>query len=260
MALSLAYREAGRGHPLVILHGLFGSSRNWATVAQQLAGTYRVFTLDLRNHGDSPWSDEMDYEAMADDVAAFIQSEGIEGASLVGHSMGGKVAMVVALEQSALIRDLMVVDIAPVAYRHGLDAYVEAMRSLDLTTLKRRADADALLRPSVAEQGVRGFLLQNLVTRDGGLSWRLNLEVLHRSMAVIGGFPEPLTGERFDRRTLFLGGGQSDYILPDHQPLIERLFPSAVIKTIPDAGHWVHAEAPDQFLRQLQAFLAAGTN
>ncbi len=258
MSVALAYRGSGQGHPLVILHGLFGSSRNWNTIAQQLAQSYAVFTPDLRNHGDSPWTDEMSYEAMAEDVAAFIRRHGCEGASLIGHSMGGKAAMLLALTEPRLIRDLVVVDIAPVAYSHGLGSYVEAMRALDLEQLKRRSEADALLRASVPEPSVRGFLLQNLVTRDGSLAWRLNLEALQHSMDAISGFPDGSGKERFEGDTLFLGGGRSDYVQAAHLPVIDRLFPNARIKSIPEAGHWVHAEAPDQFLAQLRPFLATG--
>ena len=172
MNLELAHIVHGEEHttdahgpPVVILHGLLGSARNWGTFGRHLSATRRVFALDLRNHGASPWADQMTYDQMADDVRSFLTDRGIESAAVIGHSMGGKVAMRLALCHGSAVARLVVVDIAPVAYRRDFHAYVEAMRRLDLSGLKRRADADPLLAVDIAEAGVRAFLLQNLVNR-----------------------------------------------------------------------------------------------
>ncbi len=165
--LPLHCAEFGEGPPLLVLHGLFGSSANWRTLARRLAHQRRVLTLDLRNHGASPWAEEMSYPDLAADVAAFMHARGLACASLLGHSMGGKTAMVLALSRPRLVERLIVIDIAPVAYAHSHRDYIEAMRSLDATALARRAQADAALSAAVPDAGVRAFLLQNLVQRDG---------------------------------------------------------------------------------------------
>ena len=255
MAVELAYQDSGSGPPLVILHGLFGSGRNWTRLARQLAESWRVYALDLRNHGESPWDGEMDYLAMADDVLAFLDRRGLDRATLIGHSMGGKAAMAVALVQPARVEALVVVDIAPSVYALALQGYVDAMQALDLSSLSRRGEADAALRSAVADPAIRGFLLQNLVARNGRYSWRPNLTVLAAAMPVLSAFPDELFTRTYRGRTLFLGGGLSDYIRPEHRPTIQALFPRARIEMVPGVGHWVHAEAPEVFLAHLQAFL-----
>jgi esterase len=260
MSLELAHIAHGDEHvgerrPVVILHGLLGSARNWSSLARQLGATRRVFALDLRNHGASPWADQMTYDRMADDVRAFLARQGLPAAAVIGHSMGGKVAMRLALAHGEEVERLVVVDIAPVAYRRGFNAYVAAMRALDLSQISRRSEADALLAEEIDDAGVRGFLLQNLVSGEDGLAWRVPLQALADNMPELLGFPEPRDAERYEGPTLFVTGGRSDYVRPEHHAEILRLFPNAQFAAIADAGHWVHAEAPQQFLEVVGAFL-----
>jgi pimeloyl-ACP methyl ester carboxylesterase len=259
MSLELAHiahgDDHGGGPPVVILHGLLGSARNWSSLAKQLGATRRVFALDLRNHGASPWADEMSYDQMADDVRAFLAHQELPAAAVIGHSMGGKVAMRLALAHGEEVERLVVVDVAPVAYRRDFNAYVEAMRVLDLSRISRRSEADALLAEQIDDAGVRGFLLQNLVSTDDGLTWRVPLDALADNMPELVSFPETQEPERYEGPTLFVTGGRSDYVRPEHHALILRLFPNAQFAVIPDAGHWVHAEAPQQFLEVVGAFL-----
>lgn len=255
MALDLAYEAAGDGPPLVILHGLFGSARNWRAIAKSLAGRRRVFALDLRNHGDSPWADEMSYETMAEDVRAFLEAQDIVGAVVMGHSMGGKVAMALALACPDHVGALIAVDIAPVARPPSLRPYVHAMAGIDLSAFGRRAEVGELLAPAVPDRSVRAFLLQNLVAEGSRLRWRLNLAAIDRQMEAIGGFPEALLERRYEGPTHFIAGAQSDYIRPEHRELVLRLFPAATMSVIAGAGHWVHAERPDSFLRAVARFL-----
>lgn len=256
MSLELAHIAHGEsGAPVVILHGLLGSARNWSSIARQLGATHRVFALDLRNHGASPWADEMTYDQMADDVRAFLARHGLPAAAVIGHSMGGKVAMRLALARGEQVERLVVVDVAPVTYRRGFNAHVEAMRGLDLAGISRRSEADVLLAEQIADARVRGFLLQNLVSSEDGLAWRVPLQALAVNMPELVGFPESAEAEQYGGPTLFVAGGLSDYVRPEHHAAIMRLFPNAQLAAIPDAGHWVHAEAPEQFLEVVGAFL-----
>jgi pimeloyl-ACP methyl ester carboxylesterase len=257
MSLDLSFTEVGAGPPLIILHGLFGSSRNWASHARHLSETHRVFTLDLRNHGASPWAESMTYREMAEDVGAFLVGHGLEGATVLGHSMGGKTAMLLALERGDLIGRLIVVDIAPVPYGHSHLPYIEAMRAVDLSAAARRGEVDWALRDAVPDAGLRGFLLHNLASEEGRLRWRINLAGLGDNMDTLIGYPDDLTGLSYGGPTLFLAGATSDYLLAEHHPYIRALFPAAEIDAIPGAGHWVHAEQPQAFLARVQAFLAA---
>jgi esterase len=256
MALELAHDAYGAaGRPLVILHGLLGSARNWAAPAKQLGEDFRVFVLDLRNHGRSPWAATMAFDEMAGDVLAFILRHELRDAVLIGHSLGGKVAMRLALTRPEQIARLVVVDVAPVAYEHGFAAYIEAMQAVGLGGLGRRADADAALKPAIPEAGIRSFLLQNLVQGDHGLAWRVNLGALADGMDRLMGFPRE-AATPYRGPTLFLAGAHSDYVRPEHRALIGRLFPSAEFATIEGAGHWVHAEAPAAFMAAVEGFLA----
>jgi pimeloyl-ACP methyl ester carboxylesterase len=197
----------------------------------------------------------MSYDQMADDARAFLARQGLPSATVIGHSMGGKVAMRLALTHGQEVEHLVVVDIAPVAYRRGFNAYVEAMRDLDLAGINRRAEADALLADKVEDRGVRGFLLQNLASGEDGLAWRVALQALSDNMPEIMSFPEPPAGARYAGPALFVTGGRSDYVRPEHHAEILRLFPHARIETIPDIGHWVQAEAPDRFFELVANFL-----
>ena len=239
------------GTPLIIAHGLFGSARNWGVIAKRLSDTRRVFTLDLRNHGASPWQDDHSYDALAEDLSEVITSIG-GPVDLLGHSMGGKAAMVAALS-GADIRRLIVADIAPVAYNHTQQHLIEAMQALPLNKLSSRTQAEEILSHKIEDPTVRSFLLQSLNLRDQ--TWRLNLTALSASMAQIIGFPEILG--KFTAPTLFLTGANSDYLRPEHRPIIKSLFPKARFAKIPNAGHWLHAERPREFEAAVRIFLNA---
>jgi pimeloyl-ACP methyl ester carboxylesterase len=251
----LASVDYGKGPPIVILHGLFGSGRNWTSVAKRLAASHRVFTVDLRNHGASPWAETMSYRDMAEDVCDFIRARGLGPIALMGHSMGGKVAMVAALSYPGLAHRLVVVDIAPVDNPPTLLAYVQAMRAVDLARVTRRSEVDALLAPVIQDAAERQFLLQNLAAENGKLAWRLNLEAIERNFPDIIGFPETGWERAYAGPVLFVAGGRSTYVRPEHEEAIRRLFLRAQVVRIPDAGHWVHAERPDAFLAAVAPFL-----
>ncbi|MEQ8602329.1 MAG: alpha/beta fold hydrolase [Marivibrio sp.] len=261
MTLDLAVVEAGQdrpGPPLVILHGLFGAKKNWGALQKQFARTRSVIAADLRNHGQSPWDAAMDYTIMAQDVARLIETRCAGGpVHLLGHSMGGKAAMMLALSRPELLASLIVVDIAPAPSQSAqLTHYAELLRDLDLSPYSRRSEVDAALKPAVPDDGVRAFLLTNLETAGDALSWKPNLDALVDNMPQIEDWPALDGVEPFEGPTLFIAGGRSDYIGPQHQAEIERLFPNAEIETIPGAGHWVHAEAPKAFLETVERFLA----
>jgi pimeloyl-ACP methyl ester carboxylesterase len=260
MTVPLHAVESGAGPPLAILHGLFGSGRNWASIAQHLAAHRRVIAFDLRNHGASSWADTMSYGEMADDVRASLHSRGYDRYALLGHSMGGKAAMTAALGHGDEVERLIVVDIAPAAYPSRHLGYVQAMRRLDLARIKRRSEADARLAPEIPDPAERAFLVQNLVFENGEARWRLNLEAIEREMPRLVGFPEISAGRSYDGRSydgpaLFVAGGRSDYLRPEHEQAIRRLFPKAQIAEIDNAGHWVHAEQPAAFLSIAAPFL-----
>ena len=242
--------------PLAILHGLFGSGRNWASVAQRLAARRRVVCFDLRNHGASAWSGGMQYGEMAEDVLAALDERGWRRAALLGHSMGGKTAMMAALRDPDMVDRLVIIDIAPVAYPSRHLPLLRAMRALDLSGITRRSEADRLLASDVPDAAERGFLLQNLVFQDGRADWRLNLEAIERTMPDLVGFPSVPDNAVYRGPALFVGGGRSDYLLSEYEPAIRRLFPEVRIERIADAGHWVHAEAPAAFLQIVEPFLA----
>ncbi len=231
--------------PLLIAHGLFGSARNWGVIAKRLSETRPVIAVDMRNHGLSPWYDSQSYADMADDLAAVIDRP----MDVLGHSMGGKAAMVLALQNPNKVNRLIIADIAPVTYSHTQMGPIEAMRRVDLDHITSRADAKAQLGD--LEPGVPDFLLQSLDMKEK--RWRLNLDVLAAEMDKIIGFPA-ITGQ-FNGPTLFLSGGNSDYVKPDYRPEIKQLFPDAKFAKIPGAGHWVHAEKPREFEAAVATFL-----
>jgi len=266
----LASRTVGDAGPdVVFVHGLFGQGKNWTTIAKGLSGDHRVTLLDLPNHGHSPWTDRVDYLDMAETTAVEIEQLG-RPVTLVGHSMGGKVAMQLALRRPELLRALVVVDVAPVEYpvqggrtddpdeeASPFAAYIAGMRALDLDRLRTRDQADEALRPVVPSRMVRSFLLQSLVREgtDGGWRWRLNLEALERDLGELRGFPEPPAGASFDGPVLWIAGANSTYVLPEDRPRMDALFPATRLVRIKDAGHWVHSEQPETFLTTLKLFL-----
>ena len=236
--------------PILIVHGLYGSGRNWGVIARRLADERRVVTVDMRNHGASRWEESHDYHALGADLAEVVEAIGGE-ADLIGHSMGGKAAMVLALDAPARVRRLLVADIAPVAYSHTQVHLIHAMRALDLSVVTSRGAANAALEATIPEPDVRAFLLQSLDVK--GQRWMLNLDALERDMEKITGFPA--VSGRYDGPALFLAGGDSDYVLPEHRPLIKRLFPHAKQAKIPGTGHWLHAEKPREFEAAARMFL-----
>ena len=238
--------------PLLIAHGLFGSAKNWGAVAKHLSDDRQVLVVDMRNHGDSFQSKAHSYPDMAEDLAKVIAAHGGQ-ADVVGHSMGGKAAMALALLHPDAVRRLIVADIAPVAYSHTQLPNIHAMRTLDLASISRRSQADAALAREIPEPSVRAFLLQSLDTAEH--RWRFNLDALEAAMPQIMGWPE--IDAQFPRPTLFLAGGDSDYILPEHRPAMRRLFPKARFARIPGASHWLHADKPREFEAAVRAFLDA---
>lgn len=256
-AIPLHAQVVGDGEPLVILHGLFGSARNWGVIARRLAGLRQVHALDARNHGASPWAETMTYTEMAGDLAGYIEAHALAPCDILGHSMGGKTAMTLALTHPGLVRRLIVADIAPVRYVHGAQdaygSYIEAMLGLDLAIIKRRSEADAALASSIPEPSLRAFLVQNLQDGGGGFHWRINLRGIEENLENLTDFP--VAGGHFDGPTTFLTGELSNYVRPRDEPAIRRLFPAARMIEIGDAGHWPHAEQPERFLRLVTAAL-----
>ncbi|MFV2034263.1 MAG: alpha/beta fold hydrolase [Halocynthiibacter sp.] len=240
--------------PLLIAHGLYGSARNWGVIARRMSDRGRVLSVDMRNHGESPRQPTQSYPDMSSDLAEVILAHGGR-ADVIGHSMGGKAAMVLALDRPELVRRLVVADIAPVAYRHTQLHLAKAMKALDLQGLGSRGEADKRLSEQVAEPGVRAFLLQSLDLKSDPPRWRLNLEVLAAEMENIMNFPD-VTGI-FNNPVLFLSGADSDYVTPHNRALIKKLFPKARFARIPGTGHWLHADKPREFEAATRIFLDA---
>ena len=235
---------------LLIVHGLYGAARNWGVIAKRLSDGRRVVAVDMRNHGTSPWTDSHSYPDMAADLAGVIDRLGGPW-DVLGHSMGGKAAMVLALTRPALVNRLIVADIAPVSYSHSQLPFVQAMKQVDLSRVERRSDAEAQLRALVDDPTLVTFFGQSVDVKEK--RWRLNLDVLASEMPKIMSFPE-LAGV-YDGRALFLSGALSDYVNRDHRPLIKQLFPRAQFARIPGAGHWLHAEKPREFEAALRSWL-----
>ena len=250
--------EAGEGEPVVLLHGLFGMARNLGVVQRALAPRFRVIALDLRNHGASPHAAEMHYAAMAEDVVETLDQRGALPAVLIGHSMGGKAAMLTALTWPGSVMRLLVADIAPVPYEHGNDRLAAALLALPLTPGLTRVAADAALRDAVPAAGVRAFLLQNLAF-GAHPHWRIGLPAIAATMRDIEGWSAP-DGAVYPGPTLFVSGAGSDYVRPEHRPVIRAMFPAARFVTLKNAGHWLHADNPGGFLGVIEAFLAGGSH
>jgi esterase len=250
----LNFQAYGAGFPLVILHGLFGSLDNWRTLSHRLGDCYRVFVFDLRNHGGSPHSEVMNYEVMVEDVHEFLQIEGIPQAYVLGHSLGGKVAMGLALQHAVRVAKLIVVDMAPRGYAPWHRPILTALRGLDLAAFGSRNEMDAALAGAIPEPAVRQFLLKN-VGRDetGAWAWKMNLQAIDANYERLIG---PINaGRPYRGSALFIRGGKSDYVQDLDREFILRLFPRAKISTIVDAGHWVQVEAPEALLAAVDAFL-----
>jgi pimeloyl-ACP methyl ester carboxylesterase len=254
MAVALAFDETGSGPPLVILHGLFGSARNWRSFARRLAPRRRVFAVDLRNHGASPWAEPMTYAETVDDLGAFLDARRLGSAALLGHSLGGKTAMLYALLHPDRVERLIVVDIAPVRYVRDHRAVADALLRSGAETCRSRAEAGARLAGAVADAELRAFLLDNLVSANGGYSWRLNLRAIADAMDQLLGFPAS-ADLGFRGPALFVSGRRSDYVGERHHGAIRGFFPEARFAVIEAAGHRVHADQPERFLAVVEEFL-----
>ncbi len=254
--MQLNYQSYGEGHPLIILHGLFGSLDNWQTMSQKFGEFYKVFAVDQRNHGSSPHSDILNYQVMAEDLKEFLQSHNLPSTYLLGHSMGGKTAMQFAATYPEKVDKLIVVDIAPKVYNPQHDEIFEALCSLDLQTFSSRKEIDAALAQEIGSRAVRGFLLKNVARDDSGtFKWKMNLDAIYKNYNHINKGLE--TNRTFEKPTLFIKGERSDYIQEEDTAIIKELFPHATIVTIARAGHWVHAEAPTKFGRVVRDFLGS---
>lgn len=254
--MKLHYRTLGEGDSLLIIHGIFGSSDNWRGLANIFARDYHVLLPDMRNHGHSPHSEVFDYDCMVQDVLELMEDRGIERARIIGHSMGGKVAMHLASRHPNRVEKPVIIDIAPKYYPPHHQRIFEGFRSVDLWAIRSRGEADGQLAQVIPEVGIRQFILKNLARRDGGeaFHWRLNVGAIERGMDKIGqGLAK---GARYDSEMLFIAGGESDYLLPKDHLLIRSLFPKAQITTIEGAGHWVHAEKPRELAKRVLDFMA----
>jgi esterase len=244
--------QAGEGPPVVLLHGLFGAARNFGAVQRAIAPRFRVVALDMPNHGDSPHRADMRYPTQAEDVRETLLSLGIEKAAVIGHSMGGKAAMALALRWPEQVGRLLVSDIAPVPYQHGNDTIASAMAAIELTPSLTRQEADAALTKAVPRADIRAFLLQNL--RFGASPhWRIGLAEIAAAIPDLEGWldiPGTYAGP-----SVFVTGANSDYVLPEHRPIIRSQFPAARFVAVKNAGHWVHADNPAGFLSVVEAFL-----
>lgn len=239
--------------PVLLAHGLFGSGRNLGGLARRLATTRRVISVDMRNHGDSPQDPDHSYPALAGDLAQVIAAQGAP-ADVVGHSMGGKAAMMLALTQPDLVRRLVVLDIAPYAYDHSQSDLIDAMEAMDLTDLRLRSKADERLSRAIAEPGVRAFLLQSLDLKSDPPRWKFNLPALRDQMGLLVGWPQA-PRRTFDGPALFLAGAQSPYCREPQVQAIRDHFPQARIKFMAGAGHWLHADRPDEVAEAVAGFL-----
>lgn len=254
MALSLYSTVKGLGQPVILLHGLFGASDNLGRLAARLSENYEIHALDLRNHGNSPFSDEMDYGRMAEDVLAYADMQGLAKVHLLGHSMGGKVAMQFALAYPDRVNKLIVVDIAPLAYPAHHEQIFKGLLSIDLHAIKSRSDADKVLLDYVSEIRTRQFLLKNLEKDEAGhFTWRINLNAIYLNYQnILSAIPG---GSVFSGSVLFVSGGLSDYLKVSDRETIVSLFPKATTRVIPNTSHWLHVEKPDLFSGICERFL-----
>lgn len=250
----LNYKEFGNGAPVFILHGLLGSLDNWQSVARELGRKYKVFTVDQRNHGKSPHSEAMNYDCMAQDLLELMDSLEVPHAHLIGHSMGGKTVMHFALQHPERVNKMVVVDIAPKAYGRGHDQIFKSLFAIEPETLESRTEAEERMKVYLTDPSIRLFLLKNLLRdAEGNFHWKMNLEVIYKNYDAI--VEEIESTWPYTKPVLFLRGGRSDYIQPEDEAHITDLFTNAQFATISQAGHWVHAEAPEPFLNKVVAFL-----
>lgn len=252
--MKLHYRVIGEGEPLFILHGLFGSADNWQTLGKQFAEKYQVFFVDQRNHGHSPHSSDFSYSLMAEDFYELVNDLGFSKINILGHSMGGKTAIAFAKEHPELINKMIVADISHKKYPLHHDQILDGLNALNLNEIKTRGAADEALSSYISEIGVRQFLLKNLYwIEQGQLAWRINLPVLTEKISDI---VDEIKFDTIETKTLFIRGGRSNYILGSDYAMIHEKFPNSEIHSIEGSGHWIHAEAPEEFYETVIDFLA----
>lgn len=255
--MQLHFKSFGEKDPLIILHGLFGTLDNWYTIGKKLSDTYRVYVIDQRNHGRSPHHDSHTYDDLANDLYLFMHEQNIDGAHIMGHSMGGTAAMQFAAQRPEMVVKLIVVDMSPRDYHPRHDVLFKAFKAVDPSKFSRRKEIDDALKQYIPEYAVRQYILKN-ITRDDEkrFRWKFNLKAIKENYkSIISG---PDITEAISHPTLFIKGGQSSYISDDDQKKIKRLFPAVKIETIPGASHWVHTDAPERFLEVVRKFLGEG--
>ncbi len=250
--MKLNFKKSGSGPPLVILHGLFGSLDNWFSIAKELVEHYTLYLVDQRNHGDSPHSNEWNYGVMVEDLRELLDAEGLDSVFLMGHSMGGKTVMNFAVQYPERVRKLIVGDITPRYYPIHHQVILEGLNALDLSRLQSRKEADDLLAPYIPELGIRQFLLKSLGRDANGFAWKINLPVITQNIEEVGKALEE--GTVFEGPTLFLGGANSSYIQEKDLPDMKRHFPNYTWISIPNAGHWLHAEQPQAVVAEMRRF------
>ena len=251
--MQLNFKKSGSGPPLVILHGLFGSLDNWFSIAKELVEHYTLYLVDQRNHGDSPHSTEWNYGVMVEDLLELLDAEGLDSVYLMGHSMGGKTVMNFAVQYPERVSKLIVGDIAPRYYPIHHQVILEGLNALDLSQLQSRKEADDLLAPYIPELGIRQFLLKSLGRDANGFAWKINLSVITQHIEEVGKALDEETV--FEGPTLFLGGANSSYIQEKDLPDMKRHFPNCTWISIPNAGHWLHAEQPQAVVAEMRKFL-----
>jgi esterase len=242
MTINLNYKQLGSGAPVIILHGLLGNHRNWLTIGKKISSSFSVFLPDARNHGSSPHTPQMAYSDMVDDLTGLIRQQQLQDITLIGHSMGGKTAMLFALKNPEIVKQLIVIDIAPVNYKNDLGSLFDVMQALDTKNLKKRAEATAYFKESIDNEPFNQYLVSNLTFENGSFQWRINLPVIANYTSVIRSFPEIDGNNIYMGATIFIKGAKSDYILDQHQPIILEKFPNAIFRTIPGAGHNPHVD------------------
>ena len=252
--MKLNFRKTGTGEPLIILHGLFGSADNWFSIAKELEKDYTLYLIDQRNHGDSPHSEDWNYQLMATDLKELMDDQGIESAYLMGHSMGGKTAMAFALQFPEKVKKLIVADISPRYYPLHHQEILKGLNAIPVDQIKSRKEADDILAKYVSNIGIRQFLLKSLGRNEaGGFEWKVNLKVITEKIEIVG---DEINSDRpFENPTLFMGGENSDYIQESDKADISMLFPNSNIIYIKNAGHWLHAEQPGPVIETVRAFL-----
>lgn len=251
--MKLNYKSIGNGKPVIIAHGLFGSLDNWMSIGNILGEFFRVYLVDMRNHGKSPHSPLMNYQLMAEDLYRFMDEHSLEETSIIGHSMGGKAAMKLTLDQPERFHKLIVVDIGTKAYEPRHDQIIRGLKSIHIERIGSRQEADSALSQYISDQSIRQFLLKGLYRNDQKkFEFRYNLDVLSQNIEEIGA---EIQGVPSYVDTMFVRGTQSDYILETDIPDLEEIFPNCLVETINEAGHWIHAEKPDEFIQVILPFL-----